>query len=209
MQSINFDELFLKFRYPLLILLIGLILTACGAFLVKSGVLAPSTKVEVLSGTTVTQGGSEITAEISGEVIKPGVYKMPAGSRVDDLLIRADGLSAAADRVWTDKYLNRAAKITDGQKLYIPSVNQQSGVLSAKTGGGDQTVSPSISSDSTSIVNINTATVNQLDTLPGIGPVYAQNIIEHRPYSTTEELVSKGAIKQSLFDKIKNKISVY
>jgi len=58
-------------------------------------------------------------------------------------------------------------------------------------------------------MNINTVSLQTLDSLPGIGPVYAQNIIEHRPYSDVQELVSKGAIKQSLYDKIKNLISVY
>ena len=209
MQSINFDDLFLKFRYPFLILLVGLILTACGVFFIKSGMLSSSTKVEVLQATTSGQVGGEITAEIAGEVIKPGVYKLPSGARVDDLLTIAGGLTANADRVWTDKYLNRAAKITDGQKVYIPSTGQQSNTLGAKSSGGDQTVSPLNSSDSTSLININTATVAQLDSLPGIGPVYAQNIVEHRPYSTTEEVVSKGAIKQSLYEKIKDKITIY
>lgn len=203
------EDFFLKYRYPLLILLVGLILTACGAFFVKSGLLSSSTKVEVLQATTSGQLAGEITAEIAGEIIKPGVYHLPVGSRIDDLLTVSGGLTVNADRVWTDKYLNRAAKLTDGQKVYIPSVNQQSNALSAKSGGGDQTVSSTLSSDSNTLININTASASQLDLLPGIGPTYAQSIIEHRPYSTLEELVSKGAIKQSLFEKIKDKISIY
>jgi competence protein ComEA len=139
----------------------------------------------------------------------PGVYKLVSGSRVDDLLVLSGGFSSDANRVWTDKYLNRAAKLTDGQKVYIPSVNQQSNVLSAENSGGDQTISSTFSSDSNSLININTASLSQLDSLPGIGQIYGQNIIEHRPYSTLEELVSKGALKQSLYDKIKNLITLY
>jgi len=202
-------ELFLKYRYPLLILLVGLVLTACSVLFVKSGVLLSTTKVEVLNATTSGQINGEITVEVSGEVLKPGVYKLPGGSRVDDLLVSADGFSVNADRSWTDKYLNRAAKLTDGQKVFVPSVNQQTDTSSAKNSGGDQTVSSTFSSDSNNLVNINNASSAELDSLPGIGPVYAQNIIEHRPYSTSEELVSKGAIKQSLYDKVKDKISVY
>lgn len=205
----NFDDLFQKYRYPFLILLSGLILIGLGVLFFKSGLGDRQTKVEVLQGTTGGQIFSEITAEISGEVIKPGVYKLPTDSRVDDLLIKADGFSVNADRNWCDKYLNRAAKLTDGQKVFIPSINQQSNVLSAKNSTGDQTVSSTFPSDSNALININTASLSQLDSLPGIGQTYGQNIIEHRPYSTLEELVSKGVIKQSLFNKIKNLISVY
>ena len=203
------EDLFLKYRYPLLIFIVGLTLTACGLFFSKSGLLSSPTKVEVLQATTSGQISGEITVEIAGEVLSPGVYKLPRESRVDDLLVAAGGFSADADRGWTDKYLNRAAKLTDGQKVYIPPANQQIDESSAKSSGGYKTVSSDFSSDRNNLVNINTASSAELDSLPGIGPVYAQNIIEHRPYSTSEELVSKVAIKQSLYDKIKDKISVY
>ena len=60
-----------------------------------------------------------------------------------------------------------------------------------------------------SLININTSDLKSLDSLSGIGPVYAQNIIEHRPYSNTSELVSKGVIPNNTYLKIKDKISVY
>jgi competence protein ComEA len=204
----NFDEFFFRFRYPLLILLSGLILIGFGAFYLKSGV-GGGTKVEVLNTTTQDLASKEMTIDISGQVQKPGVYKLPDGSRVEDLLIAAGGFSKNADREWCDKYLNRAARLTDGQKIYIPAVGEQSAVPSAKNSGVDQTISANFPGQGSGLVNINTASAKELDSLPGIGPVYAQNIIEHRPYSTLEELVSKGAIKQSLYEKIKNLISIY
>ncbi|MCX6704087.1 MAG: ComEA family DNA-binding protein [Candidatus Woesebacteria bacterium] len=205
----NWEEIFLKFRYPLLILLVGLILILSGVFIVKSGLIPSSTKVEVLQATTSGQAGGEITVEVAGEVMRPGVYKLPVGSRVEDLLIISGGFSVGADRVWSDKYLNRAAKLTDGQKVFIPSVNQQSSVLSAKNVGGDQTVSSTFSSDSNRLINVNTASLGDLDSLPGIGPVYGKSIIEHRPYSNVEELLSKGALKPSVYQKVKDLVSVY
>jgi competence protein ComEA len=205
----NWEEIFFKYRYPFLILLTGLILALFGIFIVKSGISSSSTKVEVLSGTTSGGVTGEIMVEVAGEIMNPGVYKLPSGGRVEDLLTLSGGFSGNADRLWTDKYLNRAAKLTDGQKVFIPSVNEQSGVLSAKTLGGDQTVSSTFSSDSNTLININTSSLGELDSLPGIGPVYGQSIIEHRPYSTLEELVSGGAIKQSLYDKIKDRITIY
>ena len=209
MQSFDFEGLFMRFRYPLLILLVGLILALSGLFIVKSGLTSPSTKVEVLQATTSGQTNGEIAVEIAGEVLTPGVYKLPVGSRVEDLLVISGGFSGNADRVWTDKYLNRAAKLTDGQKVFIPSINEQSGVLGAKNSGGDQTTSSTFPSDSNTLVNINTASINQLDSLPGIGPVYGQSIIEHRPYSNVEELLSKGALKSSVYQKVKDLVSVY
>lgn len=196
-------------KFLLLLGVIGLVLVTVGIFIFKSGLNFSGTKVEVLSGSVENDNPKSITAEISGEVISPGVYKLPVDSRVNDLLITAGGFTRSADRVWTDKYLNRAAKITDGQKVYIPSVNKQSVSLSAKNSGGDQTVSPTFSSDSNVLININTASLDQLDSLPGIGQEYGKSIIEHRPYSNIQELVSKGAIRQSLLDKIKDSITIY
>jgi competence protein ComEA len=207
-NSFNIDELIIKFRYPLLILLIGLVVTVTGVFYFKSGMIS-STKVEVLSGTGGNSSGGQITAEIAGEVVNPGVYTLPAGSWVEDLLVVSGGFSAGADRVWTDQYLNRAAKLTDGQKVYIPSANEQSTSLSAKSSGGYQTISSNFSGQGSGLVNINSGSASDLDSLPGIGPVYAQSIIEHRPYSTTDDLVSKGAIKQTLYEKIKDMVTVY
>jgi competence protein ComEA len=209
MYSFDIDKLFFRFRYPLLIFFVGLILVGFGVFITKSGALLPETKIEVLDGATEGQETGEITAEISGAVMIPGVYKLSNGARIEDLLIKAGGFSGEADRVWTDKYLNRAAKITDGQKVYIPKKDQQSNALGAKTGGGDQTISSDFSSDSKAMININTASLSQLDSLPGIGQVYGQNIIEHRPYSNVEELLSKGVLKESVYNKIKNLITIY
>jgi competence protein ComEA len=209
MQSFDLNEFLLTYRYHLLVVLIGLILVGTGFLIFQKSLNLSSTKVEILQSASGEDDGGEITAEISGAVITPGVYKLQNGSRIDDLLILSGGFSGDADRVWTDKYLNRASKITDGQKVYIPMVNEHSDVLSAKSAGGDQTVSSSLSSDSTHLVNINTASVSELDSLSGIGPTYAQKIVEHRPYSKTEDLVSTGAMTQTLYEKIKNDITIY
>lgn len=203
------DEVLLKYKLPILVLLGGVILIGAGAFVYKSDI-TKSTKVEILTGeNTASESGRPLTVEIAGEVINPGVYHLATDSRVDDLLIVANGFSSDADRDWTDKYLNRAAKLTDGQKVFVPSTDKQTLAASAKIGDGDQSGSLTISSDSSESININTAGLSELTTMPGIGQVYGQSIIDHRPYSTTQELVSKGAIRQSLYDKIKDMVSVY
>ena len=168
-------------------------------------------KIEILdaSGDSKTQVLNEIVVEIAGEVQKPGVYKLISGQRVEDILTLAGGFSANADRVWIDRNLNRAAKLTDGQKIYLPSYSEQTSSLSASNEGSDQSVSGVLGSQMTSLVNINSASLSELDSLPGIGQVYGQSIIDHRPYSTTQELLSKGVLKSSVYKKIEDKITAY
>ncbi len=209
-QSPNFDEFLQKYRYQILIVLLGLIFIGGGILFYKKDLNFTGTKVEVLkSGNLTADTNQDLIVEISGAVINSGVYKLPAGSRINDLLVISGGFSADADRVWTDKYLNRAAKLSDGQKIYIPIVNKQTDVLSANSEVVYQSASSTIQSDSNGLVNINSASLSQLDSLPGIGPVYGQKIIDQRPYSKTEELVTSGAITQTIYEKIKNSVTVY
>lgn len=205
-------EKFLEANQKLVYLLFSsFILVGVGVALAKGGFFEPATKVEILEGS----GGAkaDLVVEIAGEVIRPGVYKLPAGSRVEDLLIAAGGLAAGADRENIEKYLNRAAKLTDGQKVYVPSIaesnNSQSNAVSAKKSDYINSDQGILGVNQSGLVNINSASLTELDKLPGIGPVYGQSIIEHRPYSTPEELVTKGALKQSVYEKIKDKITVY
>jgi len=184
--------------------LLGLILIGFGVLLYKTDIFSPGDKVEVLNNVTEPQdNNSEVVVEIAGAVIKPGVYKLPFGSRIDDLLIISGGLSQDASRNWVEKNINRAAKLIDGQKIYI----YHSDEISAKDSGGIKLDQGVLGADNGGLVNINTSDQKDLESLVGIGPVYAQNIIEHRPYSNLEELVSKGAISQKVFDKIKNDIT--
>jgi competence protein ComEA len=189
-------------------MLLGLILIGIGVFLFKSGVFESQNSIEIIN-TDQDQKNEEITVEIAGSVEKPGVYKLPNLSRVDDLLVACGGLSGDADREWVTKNINRASKLSDGQKIYIYS---QSEVESAKKNGGSQEikgVSSSVLANDSELININTASQEELESLVGIGPVYAQKIIEGRNYSSLEELVNRKIIPQKTFDKIKNEISVY
>ncbi len=151
------------------------------------------TKVEVLSSESETK--NEIIVEVNGSVGKPGVYKLPEDSRVEDALTAAGGISAEADFEWVDRTLNRASKLVDGQKIYIPT--------HTSTGSG------SVAGPANNLVNINTASLGELDTLSGIGPVTAQKVIEQRPYSSVEELLTKGVLSKSVYEKNKNKLTIF
>ncbi|MBX4205838.1 ComEA family DNA-binding protein [Candidatus Microgenomates bacterium] len=208
MPNIDWESTIVRFRWQIIFLLIGLLLIGGGIVASKLS-LFNSPKVEVLGEQTSENNKLEIVVEIEGQVIKPGVYHLPFDSRIEDLLTNAGGLTNDADKDWVEKNLNRAAKLTDGQKLYIPSFSEQSKVSTANQTTTGVTTSNSISQNSQKLININTATLSQLDTLSQIGPVSAQKIIDNRPYSTIEDLVNKKVISQKTLDANKDKISVY
>lgn len=156
--------------------------------------LASSTPDEKIIFEEQKETIQEIVIDIEGAVVKPGVYRLPTDSRIKDALIAASGLSGDANRDWVAKNLNLAQKLTDGAKVYVPRVgeDQVKGIKST-----------------TGSLNINTASLSQLEDLPGIGKVTAQNIIDGRPYSAIEELLEKKIVGKSVFEKIKEKIAVY
>lgn len=204
-----------SFKKIIIILLTGLILIGFGAMAYKTDIFLSGDKVEVLNNATENDNDTlDIYVEIAGAVERVGVYKMKMGDRIDDLLIVSGGLSADADRNWVEKNINRASKLTDGQKIYIYSSDEtkyHSDNVSAKKDSGiklDQEVLGANNQNLSSLININTANQLELEKLNGIGPVYAQKIIEQRPYSDLQELVSKGAISQKTLEKIKNDISL-
>jgi len=202
--------LLFKFRWQIAFLLVGVSLIGLGIVFTKNSGGVLSDKVEVLESATEGQNkNDEIVVEVSGAVENPGVYKLSDNSRIEDALIAAGGVSADADRDWMEKVINRAAKITDGQKIYIAAVGEQTGALSASIGGGNQSGSSTNLASSSKLVNVNTASQNQLESLWGIGPVTAQNIIEQRPYSSVQELLDKKILKSNVYERNKDILTVY
>lgn len=175
------------------------------------------------SGTsTLRTTGKEIVVHVSGAVVKPGVYRLPSGSRVDDALLKAEATLEADTEA-----LNRAAQLIDGQKLVVPSrqldvvnngankVGEISPAKSAinkaepyKVESHPVNISPAIGKS----VNINTADVAELDRLPGIGPAIAQRIVQYRqqkgPFQRIEELQDVPGIGAKKFADLKERISV-
>lgn len=194
------SEIIRLYKVPLI--LGGLSVLAIGTslvLLVKS--IQTTTPIE-FSGDQVATGSalgaSIIKVDIEGAVVNPGLYSLPEGSRVEDGITAAGGLMADADYEYVAKTLNRAMRLVDGAKVFFPTSesNQSMGSVSLQT------------EEVSSLISVNTASESQLDTLPGVGPVTAKKIIDNRPYQTLEELVSKKAVGQSVFEKIKNQISI-
>ncbi len=115
-------------------------------------------------------GGEDVVVDVTGAVSDPGVYRLPAGSRVDDAVKRAGGAGAPASL----DAVNLAARLSDGQQVVVPQraasagADPSSAVAGANAGAEDAPIS------------LGSATIEQLDTIEGIGPVTAQDIIDFR-----------------------------
>jgi competence protein ComEA len=151
-----------------------------------------------------------LRVDVAGAVRSPGVYTLPAASIVADAIAAAGGPSDDAD---LDR-VNKAVPLTDGKQVYVPHVADATAPLPvepvpARAASVPLTeASGDVASDPGARVDINTARLAELDTLPGIGPATAQRIIDGRPYSAIEDLMRVKGIGQATFDKLKERITV-
>ncbi len=126
---------------------------------------------------------SQLLVDVSGAVRRPGVYRLPAGSRINDALVKAGGATRAGDLT----LVNRAAPLTDGQQVLVPVKVTATAATAAS--GGSAAAAP---------IHLNTATLEQLDELPGVGPATAQRIIDYRttngPFKSVDELDAVSGI---------------
>ena len=159
-----------------------------------------------------TAGSGQIVVDVDGAVAHPGLYKLPPGSRVQAALAAAGGLSPQADA----HRINRAAKLHDGQKLYVLSQGESAPPLAASNGQGceGQSCTSADGADAGSdaegqgLVNINTANAAQLTQLPGVGPAIAQKIIDYRtangPFTSVDDLTKVPGIGAAKLAQIKS-----
>ena len=148
---------------------------------------------------------------VSGAVVNPAVYALPAGSIVDDAVRAVGGLSAAADPV----AINLAGPLADGMQIYVPA--RVEGALtpppiSAPAATADPGASRMGGVTTAGLININLATATDLEMLPGIGPTMAANIIAHReangPFITIEAIMDVPGIGEGKFAAMKDLITV-
>lgn len=161
---------------------------------------------------TPTATPAPLRVYVSGAVHNPAVYELPANS------IAADAVRAAGDFTADAAVaqINLAQPLADGIHVYVPTTdeveNGQPALVSPVQSAPDGSASSTAQPVATGPVNINTATLEQLDTLPGVGPVTAQNIIDHRttngPFATVEAIMDVPGIGPGKFEQMKELITV-
>ena len=143
-----------------------------------------------------------IVVHITGAVPRPGVYALPEGARVQDVISAAGGFLAEANK----EFINLAQVLEDGERLEIPYAEGFSPVIATPI---PELIIPGSDSD---LININTAASFELESLPGIGPTTAQKIIEYRdangPFLSTEDIINVSGIGPGTYERIKDLITV-
>jgi len=147
-----------------------------------------------LAGASV--GDEAIVVHAAGAVARPGVYKVPGGSRVNDVVTAAGGPAVDADL----DQLDLAAKVSDGDRVYVPRRGES---VPAVAGGPAGTTGP---------LDLNRATVEQLDGLPGVGPATAQAIVDwrtkHGRFRSVQDLLDVPGIGPAKLDRIRSLVIV-
>lgn len=144
-----------------------------------------------------------LVVHVAGAVVDPGVHELPAGSRVDDAIAAAGGLTLDAD----GGRINLAAPVTDGERIYVPKVGEEAPpvVVGSSPRGG----SPGSTGG---VVNLNQADAAALDALPGIGPATATAIVEHRDrigrFTSVDQLLDVRGIGEAKLEQLRPLVTV-
>ena len=195
----------MKRVFILLLLVFSVSLSGCG----ENSYLEGNTTKSVRSDAAEEEHKAETTSDeiyvqIEGAVEKPGVYRLPADSRVFSLIEKAGGLKKEA----ASSEINQAELLTDGQKLTVLTKKQ----LEAQKDSGSKADNTSSEASDSGKVDINRADSSQLTTISGIGPSKAEAIIAYRqengPFKKTEDITKVSGIGDATYQKIKDKITV-
>jgi competence protein ComEA len=145
------------------------------------------------------EGGTDVVVDVTGAVNDPGVYRLPAGSRVDDALQRAGGATSRAEV----QSINLAARLTDGQQVVVPEEVRGSPAVAAAGASATGT-------DTSTPISVGTASVEELDTIEGIGPVTAQKIVdfrdEHGGVSSVDQLDQIDGIGPATMESLRSRL---
>ena len=161
----------------------------------------------VAGASASVEPAADLVIDVQGAVRRPGVVLLAPGARVADALAAAGGYSRQADLNAAAVSLNLAALLTDGAQVYVPIIGASAagsggsppGTAGAGSGGGGST-----------LVNVNTATPEELEALPGIGPVTVQKIVAGRaeqPFATLEEMVEREVIDRGQLEDIRDLVT--
>ena len=170
-----------------------------------AGLLSDSNDLEIVQTCEKDPEFGRLTVDIGGAVKNPGIFQLDSGSRINDLINIAGGFANSVDKYYINKVLNLSQRLNDGEKFYIPTIEESIEVqekLSSQQPSGNSTTA------STGIISINSATKDELMSLTGIGEKRAEDIVSNRPYDSLNKLVEKGVLTETIFENIKNAISL-
>lgn len=186
------------------IFLLGAILLGGGKLYYRN-VIRERVEPEIVEGERGDIPEGQIIVDIAGAVWRPGVYTLKAGARIKDLVDKASPRGDA-----NLELLNLAAPLRDGQKIVVPVRTKE--VIPEKDSEG-KINSPLLTQGQGGKINLNTATLSELETLPGIGPVRAQAIVnyrnQHNGFKNVEELKNIEGIGEITFRKVQEGIAIY
>jgi len=146
---------------------------------------------------------AEIVVEVGGAVVHPGVYRLPGESRVLDAVAAAGGFGPRVDAALADRQLNLAAAVHDGDEIHVPARGEAHAGGAGDSGGA--------SSGSGGLIDLNTATAEALDTLPGVGPATAAKIIaarEEQRFASVDDLGTRKVLGPATLEKIRALVTV-
>ena len=160
--------------------------------------------VEPIATASTLASAPELVVDVEGGVQAPGLQRLPPDARVADAIAAAGGYSSSADLDEATRALNLAAPLTDGQQVYVPLIGDDA---PAQTASEPATAGSSGTSGRGGLVNLNTATPEELEALPGIGPVTVQKIVaarQERPFASLEEAVEREVLNRGQLEDIRD-----
>jgi len=174
---------------------------------------ATGTVGSMVADSAAASADPELVVEIVGAIGRPGVFRLPAGSRVGDLVEAAGGYGSRVDAERASRELNLAAPLHDGDQIRVPSRDDEVAAAPAvgSIPGPGGASSGSGSGGGSGLVDLNQATSAELEALPGIGPVTATKILTSRdeqPFGSVEELRGRGLLGEKTYEKVKDLVTV-
>jgi len=141
-----------------------------------------------------------IVVDVQGGVVEPGIRELPAGSRIAEAIAAAGGYGSDADLAAAAATINLAQALGDGEQIRVPRIGE-----SQVAGDGVPTPSGAAAGDAGGVVNLNSATPEELEALPGIGPVTVQKIVaarQEQPFASLDDAVQRGVIHRGQLEDI-------